>query len=285
MAHTGNLLIEDYPSNASRSAIYEAVWWRQAAQYVLRGLRICCKDIPGLLTLVGFFMLPPLAAVVIGNQSGQLAYWIAWALPWITITLGNIAAVLAIEALDKKQPVPVMPGKLLCDAVRWLPRYLWTNGLTTLLFWGIFQPLQWGLGWLATQEGWPAFTPTAILLLPMLFWHVRLVFATYAAIVDDQPGLRSVRISIGIARGRWLMVVAAFVGSVLIAAPIAAPLYLLIQTVHNPVVAGGFEWVLVMPLRPLFISTLHVIYHDYRPSLQQRPAQSIPEEAVIIARA
>ncbi len=61
-------------------------WWRQAAYYVAGGLRICRKDIAGLLTLVGLFMLPPLAAVIVGSQPGSLAYWVAWGLPWITIT-------------------------------------------------------------------------------------------------------------------------------------------------------------------------------------------------------
>jgi len=239
-------------------------WWRQAAYYVTSGLRICRKDVGGLVTIVGLFMLPPLAAVIVGSQPGPLAYWVAWGLPWITITLGNIAAVLAIEALDADQPV--IPGHILPATIRWLPRYLWTNGLTSVLFWGLFTPLQWVIGQQTTRWGWSPLAPTALLLLPMLFWHVRLVFATYAAIVDDQPGLRSVLISLRLPHRHWKMIVAAFVGSVLIVAPLAGPLYLWILTIHNPIVAEGFEWALVMPIRPLFISTLHVIYQDFRPA-------------------
>jgi hypothetical protein len=102
----------------------------------------------------------------------------------------------------------------------------------------------------------------------MLFWHVRLVFATYAAIVDDQPGVRSVLISIGIAHRRWRMVVAAFVGSVLVEGPVIGPIYLLIQGITNPYVAGGFTWMLIMLMRPIFIATLHEIYEDYRPAAE-----------------
>ena len=47
-------------------------WWRQAAYYVACGLHLCRKDIPGLLTIVGLFMLPPLAAVIIGSHPGPL---------------------------------------------------------------------------------------------------------------------------------------------------------------------------------------------------------------------
>src|SRR5579862_9252104 len=79
-------------------------WWRQAAGYVAAGIRICRKDIPGLVTIVGLFMLPPLAAVVVGSQPGDLAHWIATALPWITIVLGNMSAVLAVEAIDAGKP-------------------------------------------------------------------------------------------------------------------------------------------------------------------------------------
>jgi len=256
-------------------------WWRQASAYVASGLRICRKDISGLLALVGLFIVPPLLAVIVGGLPGaekttSIAYWVAQALPWITITLGNISMVLAVEALDRGERV--VPAKILPAAVLWFPRYIWTNGITTVLFWILFGSLSLHLGNitisllpvllgnLTSSWGWPSFAPTLILGIPMLFWHVRLVFATYAAIVDDQRGWRSVFISIGIAHRRWLMVVAAFVGSVIVEAPIALPAYLLIQGVTNSLVAGGFTWVLVMSMRPIFIATLHEIYEDYRPA-------------------
>ena len=239
-------------------------WWRQSAWYVASGVRICSKDVPGLIALVGLFMLPPLAAVIVGSQPGALAFWVASGLPWITITLGNISVVLAVEAIDAGQSV--IPAQILPATVRWFPRYIWTNGITTVLFWGLFTPLQWAIGQETSRWNWPSFALVALLLLPMLFWHVRLVFATYAAIVDDQPGVRSVIISIGIAHRRWRMVAAAFVGSVLVEAPIVGPLYLLILRIANPLVAGGFTWALVMLMRPIFIATLHEIYEDYRPA-------------------
>ena len=253
-------------------------WWRQAASYVAAGLRICRKDIPGLVALVGLFMLPPLAAVVVGSQPGPIAYWIAEALPWITITLGNISAVLAIEAIDAGHPV--IPSEILPAAVRWLPRYLWANGITTAIFWGLFTPAQWALGKLTDSWGWPSFSVILLLGIPMLFLHVRLVFATYAAIVDDQPGARSVRISFGIAHHRWRMVVAAFVGSVLVEAPVIGPIYLLIQGMSlvpgsfNPAMVGGFTWMLIMLMRPIFIATLHEIYEDYRPAAEIAQSRS-----------
>lgn len=83
--------------------------------------------------------------------------------------------------------------------------------------------------------------------------------------VDDQPGARSVIISFGIAHRRSRMVVAAFVGSVLVEGPVIGPIYLLIQGISNPYVAGGFTWVLIMLMRPIFIATLHEIYEDFRP--------------------
>ncbi|HLW02354.1 MAG TPA: hypothetical protein VKT82_27110 [Ktedonobacterales bacterium] len=238
-------------------------WWRQAANYVAAGIRICRKDISGLVTLVGLFMLPPLAAVVVGSQPGTLAHWIANALPWITITLGNISIVLAVEIIDAGDKVT--PSAILPAAVRWLPRYLWANGITTVLFWGLFTPAQWALGKLTDSWGWPSFSPILLLGIPMLFWHIRLVFATYAAIVDDQPGVRSVIISFGIAHRRSRMVVAAFVGSVVVEGPVIGPIYLLIQGISNPYVAGGFTWMLIMLMRPIFIATLHEIYEEYRP--------------------
>ncbi len=250
-------------------------WWRQAAVYVGAGVRICRKDIPGLVAIVGLFMLPPLAAVVVGSQPGTLAHWIAEALPWITIVLGNMSAVLAIEAIDAGKPI--IPSEILPAAVRWLPRYLWANGITTFLFWVPVTLAEWALGKLTNFWGWPSLSVILLLGIPMLFLHVRLVFATYAAIVDDQPGARSVRISFGIAQGRWLMVVAAFVGSVLVEGPIVGPIYLLIQGISNPYVAGGFTWMLIMLMRPIFIATLHEIYEDYRPAAEIAQSRSVTQ--------
>jgi len=264
-SHTGILSI------LSRT---DSSWWRQAAYYAVAGLRICCKDIPGLLTLVGLFMLPPLAAVIVGSQPGTLAYWVALGLPWITITLGNISAVLAIEDLDAGRPV--IPARILPTALRWLPRYLMTNGITTILFWSLFTPLQWVVSQQVSNLHWSPLAATAILLLPMLFYHVRLVFATYAAIVDNQSGPRAVMMSLRLAHRRWKMVVAAFAGSFLIVAPLAGPLYLMIVNLHNPVVAGGFEWALVMAIRPLSIATLHMIYKDFRPAILSNAGDHSP---------
>jgi hypothetical protein len=260
-------------------------WWKQSACYVASGVRICRQDIAGLVTLVGLFALPPLAAVIVGSQPGTIAYWVATALPWITITLGNIAIVLAVEAIDAGQPV--VPAQILPAAVRWLPRYLWANGITTLLFWGLFTPLQSVITQHITHWGWPSLTPLAslaplaILILPMLFWHVRLVFATYAAIVDDQPGVRSVVISIGIAHRRWLMIAAAFALSVIVEAPIVGPLYLLVLTITNPLVAGGFTWAIVILMRPIFIATLHEIYQDFRPAVAIAESRKRPRPVPI----
>jgi hypothetical protein len=254
------------PSSAPITTRAELPWWRQASRYVAAGIAICRKDPLRLLALVALFALPPLAAAWIGTQPGQIAFWLATGLPWITITLGNIAMVLAIEELDAGRPIHLFKG--LPVAARWLPRYLWANGITTVLFWVPQTIAVWGVSKLTDHWGWPSFTVTAILLLPMLFWHVRLVFATYAAIVDDYPGMRSVRISLGIPQGRWRMVAAAFALSVLIEGPIAGPLYLLILQIpaNQSLVAGGFTWALVMLMRPIFIATLHEIYEDYRPA-------------------
>lgn len=244
-------------------------WWQESVYYVIAGIRLCCKDTNGLILLVGIFLLPDLAAAIIGSRPGMIAYWLATILPWISITLGNCALVLAIDTIKARQPVKLIP--ILYTSTRWLPRYLWTNVLTTILFWSLFLPLQWLLAQKTSHWNWSwlipsSLIPTILLLLPMLFWHVRLVFATYAAIIDNQPGIRSVMISIGIAHKRWRMVVAAFAGSMLVLAPITGPLYLLILHSSNAQVTEGYTWALIMVMRPLFIATLCVIYMDYRPS-------------------
>src|SRR5258708_34231658 len=90
----------------------------------------------------------------------------------------------------------LFPTHFFPATIRCFPRYIWANAITTLLFWGIFTPLQWILGKGTNYWHWWSYIPLAILLLPMLFWHVRLAFATYAAIVDNQSVLLSVRIGV-----------------------------------------------------------------------------------------
>ncbi len=283
---TGSLATVVVPEEAAgvplcSPAAFVRPWWRQAFAYVAAGLRICRKDISGLLTLVGLFSVPPLVAVIVGEHAGKgtggtIAFWVASALPWITITLGNISVVLAVEAIDDGERVT--PHKILPAAIYWLPRYLIANGITTVLFWGIFTPASMFIDMQLQQRGVNTFFTLLILLIPALFWHVRLVFATYAAIVDDMSGPRSVLISFGIARRRWPMAVTAFVASVAVAAPIALPAYILIQIIPNPLVAGGYEWVLTMALRPLFIATLHEIYEDFRPAKEIAERQSLQSD-------
>src|SRR5262249_46701570 len=149
--------------------------WFQALSYVRAGALLCLRDLFGLITLVGILMLPAFGAVVVGSRPGPLAPWISTGLTWITIVVGNIALVLAMEILDNGRRL--VPTELVAAAVRWLPRYLWTNGMTTVLFWGIFTPLQTLLAVWLGRWNWPAFAALALLLVPMLFWHVRLVFA------------------------------------------------------------------------------------------------------------
>lgn len=61
-------------------------WWQQSAAYVAAGVGTMRQDLPGLIALVGFFQVPPLAAVIIGSRPGTLAFWIAWSLPKYSVS-------------------------------------------------------------------------------------------------------------------------------------------------------------------------------------------------------
>ncbi len=246
--------------------------WSASVGYVKQGWQLCRRDPVGLTQVTLLFAFIAFLGAVVGSHTGPLAFWGAEALIWTTITLGNISIVLAIEEVDAGRPIRLL--SVLKNGIRWLPRYLWTNGITTLFFWGLADPAQFIVAKMLRQWdplGVNHFSliinllPTALLAAPFLFWHVRLVFATYAAIVDDMPGMYSVNISIGIAHRRWRMVVWTFALVVLCMGPIIGPLYLLIQQVSNPIVGMGLEWVMVMCMRPLLVSTLHFIYNEYRP--------------------
>jgi len=234
--------------------------FHEAINYVHRGLRLCWKDPFGLLALAGLFALFDVSSVAFAGQNNVYASWVSLVLPWISIVGGNLTLILAIEALAKNKLI--VPAKILPQAFKWLRRYLEVNGLTTIIFWGLFIPLKRLLDYWISTNGYSDILTWIIILPFAILVHVRLVFATYAAVVDNQNAIKSVAISWRVAHKRWMLVSLSFIFSLIAVAPVALPALLL--SFYSPKdIQNGINWTIIQLIRPVLIATFHELYVDF----------------------
>ncbi|MBP6979794.1 hypothetical protein KBB41_01985 [Candidatus Curtissbacteria bacterium] len=232
----------------------------QAREYVIRGLRLCAKDPFGLLALAGLFALFDVSSVAFSDQDNIWASWVALVLPWISIIGGNLALIFAVEALAKNELV--VPAKILPQTFKWLRRYLEVNGITTIIFWGMFVPLKTLLDYWVTRNGYSDILTWIIILPFAVLVHVRLVFATYAAVVDNQNAIKAVAISWRVAHKRWMLVTLSFLFALVAVSPFALPA--LVLSMYSPKeIQNGINWTIIQLIRPVLIATLHELYVDY----------------------
>lgn len=233
---------------------------QEAWGYVDRGVRLCWRDPFGLLALAGLFALFDVTSVVLAGQGNVFASWLSLVLPWVSIVGGNLALILAIEALAENKLV--VPAKILPETFRWLRRYLEVNGVTTVIFWGLFVPLKTMLDYWTHRNGlsdilsWVIILPFAVLI------HVRLVFATYAAIVDDQNAIKAVAVSWKVAHKRWMLVTLGFLFALVAVSPFALPA-LVLSMVSPQEIQNGINWTIIQLIRPVLIATFHELYVDF----------------------
>ncbi len=166
----------------------------------------------------------------------------------------------------------------IATGLRWLPRYLWTNLHTTVIFWVPVSAVLWLYGW--QQRTFPVDGPAGLALtviwvstiaLLALYMHTRTLLAPFLAVHGNLPGtlaaLESWRLS-----GRHFARV--FGGFIIPSAPVAVPLGLAILAGYLAL-AGSPErrdamiamwpsltWVFIKFIRPVLIAAVYGLYHD-----------------------
>jgi hypothetical protein len=150
-----------------------------------------------------------------------------FALPWVTLILGTLVVMAAVSAHARGQTIGI--GHATWRAVPYVPRYVWTNAHTSLIFW-----LPAGLLlWLRDQqENVFPLTGSTRELVDLIWWavigafalymHTRTLLAPFLAVHADLPGtlaaLEAWRLS-GRALGTCLTLLMA--GSLPVALPLA----------------------------------------------------------------
>jgi hypothetical protein len=242
-----------------------AGWWNLRA-----GLAITSQH-PGLyLKLVLLYSLPPLAAAGLVLYAPRDTMWyqpLVAVLPLITIVVAPVVLMHAVDAGRLGERIGVLEATR--RGVPWVPRYIWTNVHTTVLFWVPVGALV--LLWERTPLGpWvPTVVWVVVIGLVACHQHVRTVMAPYLAVHGDLNGTRAAMTSWQLGgRHFWHLLGTFILGSLPVALPLGL-VYLLAERfgpdpLSAALLAASWQlgWVGVQSTRPLLIPALHTAYED-----------------------
>ena len=262
--------------------------WRQGGRYAVRGLKTLRLTPLVFVAIMALFSLP--AAGVIAITAADLPEGLGRTAGTTVLNVlsGTVAPVMFMKAVAAAHD-----GRRLglwwhlADGTRWLPRYIWTNLHTTMIFWVPVGILTVGL--ISFQR--LTFAETFPGGLISIFWvvviggtgiyvHSRTLLAPFIAVHGNVPGslaaLESWRVS-----GRMFGPV--FATFVISAGPIAVPLaavfmgfYLTLAGLALDVFAATLVaqvWIAVNLIRPPLVAATYALYTEVWADELERRAQ------------
>ena len=244
--------------------------WSAGWLNLRRGLQITRRQPELYVQLVLVYSLPPLVAAGLVLYAPKDAGWclpLVYLLPAITIVVAPPVLMHAVNAGHGGERISMLEATR--RGVPWVPRYVWTNVHTTLLFWVPVGALV--LLWERSPLGdWlPAAVWIAVIGLVALHQHVRTVLAPYLAVHADLGGTRAVLTSWQLSGHHFWHLLGTFVlGSVPVALPLGLVYVLAERFGPDPLSAAllaaswQLGWVGVQSTRSLLIPALHTAYED-----------------------
>ncbi len=248
--------------------------WAAGWGNLRRGLQITSQQPDLYLKLVLLYSVPPLVSawlVVYGPNNG--AWWyepLVALLPTITMVVAPVVLMHAVDAGRGGERIGVLEATR--RGVPNVPRYVWTNVHTTVLFWVPVGTLV--LLWERSPLG--AWLPTvvwvAVIGLVALHQHVRTVLAPYLAVHGELGCTRAALTSWELGgRHFWPLLSTFVLGSVPVALPLLVAYLMIEQFGPGPLGAAllaaswQLSWVSVQSTRGLLIPALHTAYEDLCP--------------------
>jgi hypothetical protein len=242
-----------------------AGWWN-----LRRGLDITRQQPDLYIKLVLLYSLPPLASAGLVLYAPRDTPWyqpLVSLLPLITMVVAPVVLMHAVDAGHGGERIGVLEATR--RGVPWVPRYVWTNVHTTILFWVPVGTLV--LLWERSPLGpWlPTVVWVVVIGLVALHQHVRTVLAPYLAVHGELGGTRAALTSWELGGEHFWNLLATFV---LASLPVALPLgvaFLVIEhfgpdPLSAALLAASWQlsWVGVQSTRGLLIPALHTAYED-----------------------
>lgn len=243
--------------------------------YVRGGVRTVIASPRLFAEIVIYFSLPALAASVLagfGPQDDPALLLLLFVLDSVTTVLAAVVFMMAVGAGFRGEAAGL--GSVFQRAVSWLPRYVWTNAHTSLVFW-----LPVGGALLMWERLAPrliaAGVPEWLLALvwpPLLaalatYFHSRTLLAPFLAVHSDVPSSLAAWHAWDISGRHLTLVVSTFV---LGSAPLAAPVLLLLFILVTGGLGGGTHMQMVPHLvavgiqlvRLTLIPAAYLLYRD-----------------------
>lgn len=235
-----------------------------------RGLDITRQQPDLYLKLALLYSVPPLIAaalILFGPHESPWFQPLVSGLPVITIVVGSPVLMFAVAAGLAGERIGVLEATR--RGVPWVPRYVWTNVHTTVLFWVPVGTLV--LLWERSPLG--TLLPTgfwvAVIGLVALHQHVRTVLAPYLAVHGQIGCTRAALMSWKLGGTHFWDLLGTFVwGSLPVALPMVLAYLVIERFGPDPIsaavlaVSWQLSWVLVQSTRPLLIPALHTAYED-----------------------
>ena len=262
--------------------------WRQGGRYAVRGLKTLRLTPLVFVAIMALFSLP--AAGVIAITAADLPEGLGRTAGTTVLNVlsGTVAPVMFMKAVAAAHD-----GRRLglwwhlADGTRWLPRYIWTNLHTTVIFWVPVGILTLGLisfQRLTFAETFPGGLISILWVVVIggtgIYVHSRTLLAPFIAVHGNVPGslaaLESWRVS-----GRMFGPV--FATFVISAGPIAVPLaavfmgfYLTLAGLALDVFAATLVaqvWIAVNLIRPPLVAATYALYTEVWADELERRAQ------------
>jgi len=265
--------IISFPVTQLRRALSKwSTVWLQSATYVRWGLGVV-RRAPGLYLLIAVvYATPALLAGFLPVLLPAPALWrqaLTVVLPWITILLGAVVVMVAVGYHARGRSIDL--ARATSVAVGWVPRYLWTNVHTSLIFWApvglVFAARSW-------QEGALPLMVVPEVVVDALWWlviaglalylHTRTLLAPFLAVHADLPGTLAALEAWRLGGQHFSICLATLiVGSL----PVGLPLGLLAFGVlrlsgDGQGAAPDLAWALIQAVRPVLIAALYSLYRD-----------------------
>jgi hypothetical protein len=244
--------------------------WAAAWGNLRQGCAITSQQPDLYLKLVALYSVPPLVAAWLVLYAPRQTPWyqpLVALLPTITMIVAPVVLMHAVDAGRGGERIGVLEATR--RGVPYVPRYVWTNVHTTVLFWVPVGALV--LLWERSPLGpWlpPVVWVTAIGLVA-LHQHVRTVLAPYLAVHGELGGTRAALTSWELGGRHFWHLLATFVlGSVPVALPLAVGFLMIERFGPVPLSAAllaaswQLAWVGVQSTRGLLIPALHTAYED-----------------------
>jgi hypothetical protein len=256
--------------------------------YLARGLITLRADWPAYLLLTLMYAAPAALAAGLAVAVADPTPWrglLIGGLPWITAVLGTVAVMVALgEGAHGRR---IRLGAVSGAALRWTPRYLWTNAHTSLAFWLPMTALTAARGW---QEAALPVGGAPGAALALLWWlligvaalaiHTRTLLAPFLAVHGDLPGTLAALEAWRLSGRHFAPCLAVLVAGSL---PVALPLALLAGGALVTLGEAGWRalaiagpallWLAIQLVRPVLMPAVYALYTDLWTAEQARRAR------------